>query len=270
MKKLQQLMIAFITSTIFFSVAFANPPSNVLNSQAQVLLGQQTKTKSTPPALIPPPPNLDVKGYVLMDAKTGKVIAKKNMNKQLQPASLTKLMTLYITFKALANGQINLNDKVRISKEAWQQGGSRMFLKLGSHVAVKDLIDGVIVASGNDASVALAQYIAGTQASFAKLMNITAKSLGMKNTHYVDPTGLPRPGHVSTPYDLALLTQAIIRDYPQYYHFFKQKWITWNKIRQPNRNRLLWRDQYVDGLKTGHTKEAGYCLISSAKKMTPA
>lgn len=248
-----------ITLSTVSAFATATPTPN----QPVAASNQVTPNAPSAPIIIPPPPTFKAHGWVLMDANSGKVLAEKNMNTKMQPASLTKLMTLYITFEALKRGQIKLDNKVRISKDAWSTGGSRMFLKLGSHVPLQDLIEGVIVASGNDACVAISEYIAGTQNSFAHLMNQTAKSLGMNNTHYVDPTGLPRPGHVSTPYDLALLTKAVINNYPSYYHFFKQKWISWNNIKQPNRNRLLWRDQYVDGLKTGHTKEAGYCLISS-------
>lgn len=217
----------------------------------------------TLPIIIPAAPTINAEAYVLMDAQSGKVIAEKNMNDRRPPASLTKLMTLYIASAAIANGQISLTDQVHIGKEAWETGGSRMFVKLGSQVPVKDLIDGIIVASGNDACVALADHIAGNQSSFVNLMNQTAARLGMKNTHYTDPTGLPHPDHYSSAYDIALLARAIVQDFPQDYAWYKQKWITWNNIRQPNRNRLLWRDSYVDGLKTGHTDDAGYCLVAS-------
>ena len=216
------------------------------------------------PTIIPPPPNINARGYVLMDANSGKIIAQKAMDKRMPPASLTKLMTLYVTSSAIANGQARLTDKVRISKSAWHRGGSRMFLKLGSRVPLKDLIEGIIVASGNDACVATAQYIAGNESSFAALMNLNAKKLGMINTHYIDSTGLPKPGHYSSAHDIAILTRAIINQFPQDYHWYKQKWIKYNGIRQPNRNRLLWRDPSVDGLKTGHTRAAGYCLVASA------
>lgn len=218
------------------------------------------------PNIIPTAPELNSNGYVLMDANTGMIIAHKNMHQKMQPASLTKLMTLYLTFQALKSGQIHLTDMVRISKEAWQTGGSRMFVKEGSTVSVQDLIDGIIVASGNDACVALSQYVGGNESTFVDMMNATAQQLGMKGTHYIDSTGLPQPGHHTTPYDMALLAHAIITNFPEYYPFFKQGWINFNGIKQPNRNRLLWRDPSVDGLKTGHTQEAGYCLISSAKR----
>lgn len=219
-----------------------------------------------PPTLIPPAPTINASSYVLMDANTGAVIAESNMNKPLPPASLTKLMTLYLTFQALRGGQIHLTDTVRINESTWQMGGSRMFLQIGTLVPVELLIEGIVVASGNDACAAIAQYIAGTESTFAQLMNQTAVRLGMKNTHYVDSTGLPSPEHYSTAYDIALLTRALIQDFPEYYHVFAQKWLTYNNIKQPNRNRLLWQDPSVDGLKTGHTDDAGYCLTTSAQR----
>lgn len=219
-----------------------------------------------PTILIPPAPNLNLSGYALMDANSGQIIGSKNLDTRLEPASLTKLMTLYIAATALKTGQIHLEDQVRVSENAWKTGGSRMFIKVGSLVPVKDLIQGIVVASGNDATTALAEFIGGTQDSFVNLMNQTAQRLGMNNTHYADPSGLPLPGHYSTPHDLALLARAIIKDYPEYYEWYKQKWITYNNIKQPNRDRLLWRDPTVDGLKTGHTEGAGYCLISSAQR----
>ena len=260
-KTSQFLKISVVAASICSSVAFATNTN--INSQITNPTAISHAT-STAPVIVPSPPNLNAKGYVLMDATTGTIIAEKNPNKKLPPASLTKLMTIYLISNAIKNGQISPNDKVHISKKAWQMGGSRMFVKVGSNVTVQELLQGIIVASGNDACVAMAQYISGNEKSFAQLMNQTAQYLGMKNTHYVDSTGLPRPGHVSTPYDLSLLTRAIINHFPQDYAWFKQKWLTYNNIKQPNRNRLLWRDPSVDGLKTGHTKAAGFCLISSA------
>lgn len=260
---MKRAVIGLITAALTIT-AIAN--TSVVNSQAQTLAlnSQPTSLATTAqPLIIPAPPAINAKGYVVMDANSGKILAQKQMNKRMQPASLTKLMTLYITFQTIAQGQIQLNDQVRISENAWRRGGSRMFLKLGSLVPVQKLIQGVIIASGNDACTALAEYIAGNEKNFAQLMNQTASRLGMKHSHFVDSTGLPRPDHYSTPHDLAILAQHIIRDFPQYYHFFNEKWILYNGIRQPNRNRLLWRDPAVDGLKTGHTKEAGYCLIAS-------
>ncbi|MDF1761737.1 MAG: D-alanyl-D-alanine carboxypeptidase [Coxiellaceae bacterium] len=215
------------------------------------------------PTITPPAPNINAKGFVLMDAQSGNIIAQKNMNERMQPASLTKMMTLYIVSQALQSGRIHLDDKVRISERAWRTGGSRMFVKAGSLVPVGDLIKGVIVDSGNDACTALAEFVAGNEEMFAQLMNQAAQQLGMKDTHYVDSTGLPRPQHYSTPHDMAILARALVTHFPEYYGWYKQKWLTYNNIKQPNRNRLLWRDASFDGIKTGHTKEAGYCLVSS-------
>jgi serine-type D-Ala-D-Ala carboxypeptidase (penicillin-binding protein 5/6) len=234
------------------------------------LLAQSTPTanngnsaKPAIPAIIPPKPDINAHGFVLMDAKSGNILAEKNMGMRMQPASLTKMMTLYITFDALKSGRLKLDNKVRVSKKAWGTGGSRMFLKENSKVSVEHLIQGVIVDSGNDACTTLAETIGGNEKTFAQIMNQTAKQLGMDHTHYVDSTGLPRKNHYSTPHDMSLLARALVNNFPEYYHFFKQKWFTYNKIRQPNRNRLLWRGAQFDGLKTGHTKEAGYCLVAS-------
>lgn len=225
-------------------------------------------TQSAVPQIILSAPSVNAKAYVIMDADTGTIIAQKNANKRLPPASLTKMMTLYLATGALQNGQINLDDKVRISKKAWSQSGSRMFIKEGSLVPVEDLLQGIIVASGNDSCVALAEYIAGNENTFTKMMNETADALGMKDSHFIDSTGLPNKAHYTTAHDLSLLAQALVNHYPDYYNkgWYKEKWFTWNKIKQNNRNRLLWRDPSVDGIKTGHTNEAGFCLVSSAKR----
>ncbi len=216
------------------------------------------------PTITPQPPNTSSKAFVLMDANSGIVLASKNMHGKLPPASLTKLMTLYVASQALREGRIKLNDSIRISEKAWRMDGSRMFLNVNTQTTTQDLLNGIIVASGNDACVALAEHIAGSEDVFAQLMNQNASRLGMQNSHYIDSTGLPSPQHYSSAYDLAVLTRAIINDFPDDYVRYKQKWISFNHIRQPNRNRLLWRDPSVDGLKTGHTSDAGYCLVSSA------
>ncbi len=257
-----QISLPCLLSWLVFTsmTAFSKPPLPLSHTLSTHQLSNSA------PLIIPSPPHLNAKAYVLMDANSGAILAQHNMNKLLPPASLTKLMTLYVTSQALAQGQIHLDDKVRISKNAWSRHGSRMFLKEGSYVSIQKLIEGIIVASGNDACVAIAQYIGGSENSFAQLMNRTAQQLGMKNSYFTDSTGLPRPNHHSTAYDLALLTRALIDYFPQYYGWYQQKWIKYNKIKQPNRNRLLWRDPSVDGLKTGHTDAAGYCLISSAQR----
>ena len=217
------------------------------------------------PIITPAPPTLNAKAYILIDVDSGKIIAEKNAAERLPPASLTKMMTLYVVSRALKTGQIHLTDEVRISQEAWKIGGSRMFVKEGQLVTVEDLLKGIIVDSGNDACVALAEHIGSSESSFTEIMNQQAKSLGMNSSNFTDSTGLPNAMHYTTAKDLAILGRALIHDFPEYYHWYKQKWFTFNGIRQPNRNRLLWRDAEVDGLKTGHTDEAGFCLVSSAK-----
>lgn len=223
-------------------------------------------TQPQSPLVTPSAPNINAKGYILMDAYSGKVLAESNADARMAPASLTKLMTMYVVSHALKNGTIHLDDKVRISTKAWQTGGSRMFVKVNDEVPVRDLLQGIVVASGNDAAVAMAEYLAGTEEAFAGMMNTEAKAIGMNHSHFVDSNGLPNEGHYSTPRDLALLAQAIIKNFPEDYKLYSEKWFIYNNIKQPNRNRLLWRFQYADGLKTGHTDEAGFCLVASALK----
>lgn len=216
---------------------------------------------------IPAAPKLAAKSYVLMDANSGQILAASNPDEKTEPASLTKLMTAFVVFHALKDGVIHLDDPVTISVKAWRMGGSRTFVKVGSKVSVEDLIQGMIVQSGNDATVALAEKIGGTESAFVEMMNHYAQELGMTNTHYVDASGLTDdPDHHVTARDIAILTRAIIRDFPQYYHFFSEKSFTWNHITQRNRNALLFSDPSVDGLKTGFTDDAGYCLVASAER----
>ncbi len=216
--------------------------------------------------LIPPAPSIAASSYLLMDFDSNKILAEKNADKRLPPASLTKLMTVYVVFKELANGHLSLDEKVTISKKAWRTPGSRMFIEVNKQVSIEDLLKGVIIQSGNDASVALAEHVAGNEATFAVLMNQHAERLGMSNSHFVNSTGLPAENHYTTARDLAILAQAIIKEFPEYYQWDSQKEFTYNNITQQNRNKLLWRDKSVDGLKTGHTEEAGYCLVASAKR----
>ncbi len=218
------------------------------------------------PSLVPSPPDIAAKAYLLMDYHSGRILTAHEIDARDQPASLTKLMTAYVVLNELKNGTIKLDDKVLISEKAWRMKGSRMFLKLKSRVSVDDLLMGMIVQSGNDASVALAEHTAGSEETFVQLMNQYAKRLGMNNTHFMNCTGMPEKGHYSTARDLAKLSQAIIRDFPDHYSLYKIKKFTHNNITQPNRNRLLWLDPRVDGIKTGHTEAAGYCLIASAKQ----
>jgi len=215
---------------------------------------------------VPSPPDIDATAYILVDYRTGKVLAAKNATEELPMASLTKLMTTYIVFGKLASGKLGLGDPVKISERAWRQGGSRTFVQVGTQVPVRALILGMIVQSGNDATVALAERIAGTEAAFARMMNATARRLGMTQTHYVDATGLPRRGLYTTARDLSLLATALIRDFPQYYHWFSVRQFEYQHILQRNRNGLLETDPGVDGLKAGHTDAAGYCLVASQRR----
>lgn len=227
-----------------------------------------TPTPSVPshPFVIPEPPKIAAKAYLLIDYNSGYVLAAKNAHKRIEPASLTKIMTGYVVINELKNGSIKLTDKVTISPKAWKMPGSKMFIEVGKKVSVKNLIKGMVVQSGNDASVALAEHVAGSESAFVDLMNQYAKKLGMTHTHFADATGLPNPNHYTTASDLATLTKALITNFPVDYTWYAQKKFTFNGITQYNRNKLLWQDPSVDGLKTGHTKTAGYCLIGSAKR----
>ncbi|MCV2402340.1 D-alanyl-D-alanine carboxypeptidase [Marinomonas sp. C2222] len=215
-------------------------------------------------SLIPAPPQLSASSYILMDAYTGEILVEHNANTALPPASITKLMTAYIIEYELARGNITLADKVRISEKAWRMKGSRMFIREGTQVSVEDLLRGIVIQSGNDASVAMAEYVAGSESAFADLMNQHAQLLGMTNTYFVNSTGFPAEGHYSSASDIAKLSRAKILQFPENYKMYSEKEFTYNNIRQTNRNKLLWQDKTVDGLKTGHTEEAGYCLAASA------
>ncbi|MCO4810836.1 MAG: D-alanyl-D-alanine carboxypeptidase [Gammaproteobacteria bacterium] len=212
----------------------------------------------------PAPPIIGAKSYLVVDGTTGHELASLDPDSPLAPASLTKIMTTYVVFKALSQGQIQLDDEVTISERAWRTPGSRMFIEVGTRVRIEDLLMGMIVQSGNDASVALAEHIAGTEGVFAQMMNQYGQQLGMLSSHFVNATGLPAEGHVTTARDLTTLARALINDFPDYYARHAVKEFTYNDIKQSNRNSLLWRDPSVDGIKTGHTDAAGYCLVSSA------
>ncbi|MGH1426826.1 MAG: D-alanyl-D-alanine carboxypeptidase family protein [Arenicella sp.] len=213
-----------------------------------------------------PLPEIDAKSWVLIEPETQWVIAEKNADMRIEPASLTKLMTLYVLFELIEKGQFNLQDKVRISEKARYVEGSRMFAELNSEVSVLDLLKGIIVQSGNDASIALAEYAAGSEEAFAVLMNETVKRLNLENSQFKNVSGLPDEGHYSSARDIALISRALIHDYEKYYPWFSIREMTHNNIKQPNRNRLLDRASWVDGLKTGHTESAGYCLAASGKQ----
>lgn len=216
--------------------------------------------------IIPKPPVLNATAYVLMDAASGEILVQKNADKQLPPASMTKMMTSYLATHELALGNLNEQDQVPVSVKAWKMGGSKMFIREGRDVALIDLIKGVIIQSGNDASIAVSEYVAGSEDAFVDLMNRHAQRMGMVNTQFQNATGWPAKNHFSSAHDMAVLARAIVNDHPEYYSLYKEKYFEFNKIRQPNRNKLLWRDPSVDGLKTGHTEEAGFCLTASAER----
>ena len=217
-------------------------------------------------ATVPPPPELAAKSWVLMDAASGSVLVDQQGSQRLPPASLTKLMTSHVAALEMQRGRLKETDLVNISEKAWRMGGSKMFVKVGNQVSVHDLMRGIIVQSGNDASIALAEHIAGGEDTFASMMNQEGKRLGLSNTHFVNATGWPDPNHYSSALDMARLARAIILEDPVHYALYAEKEFVWNDIKQPNRNLLLWRDPTVDGLKTGHTEEAGYCLVASGKR----
>lgn len=215
---------------------------------------------------VPAPPIIGASSYLVIDSKTGHELATLEPDKTVPPASLTKLMTAYVVFSALGQEQIRLEDEVTVSEKAWRTPGSRMFIEVGKRVTVQDLLLGMIVQSGNDASVALAEHVAGSEAVFAEVMNQSAQAIGMFSSHFVNATGLPDDDHYSTARDLSTLARAIIQEFPEYYRWYSVKEFEFNDIKQPNRNNLLWRDESVDGMKTGHTDAAGYCLVASAER----
>jgi serine-type D-Ala-D-Ala carboxypeptidase (penicillin-binding protein 5/6) len=236
----------------------------ILNSVFLSLLATSLAFAQARPT--PAPPIIGAKSYLMIDGKTGHVLAMHQADERLAPASLTKLMTAYVVFHSLKRQQIQLTDTVMVSEKAWRTPGSRMFIEVGKQVSIQDLLLGMIVQSGNDASVALAEQVAGDESVFAELMNQYAQSVGMASSHFMNATGLPHEDHYSTARDLAMLARAIIEEFPEYYKWYSVKEFTFNDIKQPNRNNLLWRDASVDGMKTGHTDAAGYCLVSSAMR----
>jgi D-alanyl-D-alanine carboxypeptidase (penicillin-binding protein 5/6) len=220
---------------------------------------------AAPQQFVQPPP-IAARAYILVDVNSGQTLVQQNAGERVEPASLTKLMTAYLTFAALRQGTLKADQTLPVSERAWRAEGSRMFIQPNVPVAVNDLIRGMIVQSGNDACIALAEAIAGSEEAFVQMMNREAQRLGMKNTHFMNATGLPHAQHYTTAYDLSLLARAIIRDFPEFYPLYSIKEYTYNNITQANRNRLLWLDPTVDGMKTGHTESAGFCLIASARR----
>ena len=250
------IRIQIVTYVLSCIVGFAS-----VNLHAQTPVPNVTGARPVPAA-----PQVGANSYLLQDFNSGRILVEHNADSPVEPASITKLMTAYVVFSELNEGNITLEETVAISEKAWRTGGSRMFIEPGMQVSVEDLIRGMVIQSGNDASVALAEHVAGSEEAFASLMNHYAELLGMSGTNFMNATGLPDPAHYTTARDIVALSAATIRDFPEYYSWYSEKEFTFNGIRQHNRNTLLWRDPAIDGLKTGHTEAAGYCLASSAMR----
>jgi D-alanyl-D-alanine carboxypeptidase (penicillin-binding protein 5/6) len=250
------------------SFALSGCGSDEDTSVAQAPADPAAAAASAPATTLPPPPQLKARSFIVIDHESGRVLAALEPDSRQEPASLTKLMTAYGVFKALKEGRLKLDDMVTISEHAWRPATkeSLMFVELGKQVSVENLIQGMIVPSGNDATVALAEKVGGSEEAFVQMMNTYAKQLGMTGSHFTNAAGLPDPEHYTTARDTAVLASALIHEFPEYYKWYSQKEFTWNGITQQNRNGLLWRDPTVDGLKTGHTESAGYCLVTSAKR----
>ena len=231
---------------------------------AVLLMGTGLNIASAAVTVVPPPPEIEAVSFLIVDADSGYYLVEKNIDQQVEPASLTKMMTAYVAASQISGGHIAMTDQVTVSERAWRMGGSRMFIEVGNQVSVEDLLKGVIIQSGNDASVALAEHVSGTEEAFADLMNQYASELGMKDTRFTNSSGWPDENHYTTARDLATLARALIRDYPEIYALHAVREFTYNDIKQSNRNRLLWSDSSVDGIKTGHTESAGYCLVASS------
>ena len=231
---------------------------------AVLLMGTGLNIASAAVTVVPPPPEIEAVSFLIVDADSGYYLVEKNIDQQVEPASLTKMMTAYVAASQISGGHIAMTDQVTVSERAWRMGGSRMFIEVGNQVSVEDLLKGVIIQSGNDASVALAEHVSGTEEAFADLMNQYASELGMEDTRFTNSSGWPDENHYTTARDLATLARALIRDYPEIYALHAVREFTYNDIKQSNRNRLLWSDSSVDGIKTGHTESAGYCLVASS------
>jgi D-alanyl-D-alanine carboxypeptidase (penicillin-binding protein 5/6) len=256
--------LVLCTSTAVAAPAPASPAPAAAPAAAAPTAAAPGGAASAAP--IPPPPNVDARSYILVDYQSGRVLAQSHLDDRAEPASLTKLMTAYVVFRALEENRLKLTDMVTISEHAWRAEGSRTFVQVGTQIPADILIKGMIVQSGNDATIALAERVGGTEAAFAQMMNEYAHRLGMTNSNFENSDGLPSANHYSTAHDIATLAAALIREFPQYYSLFSLKQFMWNNIRQDNRNGLLSKDPTVDGLKTGHTDSAGFCLATSANR----
>ena len=246
----------FLLVLVFFALCGNDQKSIAVESELSDVLR----------ASLPPPQLKTVSSWALMDASNGILVAAENPDRRIEPASLSKLMTAYLVFRGIDGGALRLDEEVVVSEKAWRAIGSKMFIEPADRVSVENLLKGLIIQSGNDAAIALAEYTAGSEAAFVDMMNQASVNLGLTGTRYVNSTGLPHPDHFSTARDISRLASAIIRLYPQHYRYYSIKEFTWKGIRQRNRNPLLWRDDTVDGMKTGHTRSAGYCLVGSAER----
>jgi len=242
-------------------------PSSLIKTLLILFLAGSVSAAKDPKFYIPEAPVIGAAAYIILDHNSGKVIAENNSDERRAPASLAKLMTSYVIFQRIKGEFISLDDEVKISEKAWKTGGSRSFIEVGKLIKLKDLLMGMIIQSGNDASVALAEHVAGSEGTFVLFMNEYALDLGMSNTNFENASGLPNDNQYTTANDMAILSSAIIREFPDYYKWYSQKEFTYNDIKQNNRNKLLWSDATVDGLKTGYTKKARYCLVTSANRV---
>jgi D-alanyl-D-alanine carboxypeptidase (penicillin-binding protein 5/6) len=241
-------------------------PQRLLRTLPALLFLLAASFLQAAPLPIPKPPATGARAFIVQDFDSGRIIADDNSDQGVDPASITKLMTAYVVFKELNSGNIALSDMVTVSEKAWRTPGSRMFIEVGKQVSVEELLQGMIIQSGNDATVALAEFIAGSEDTFAALMNRHAEEIGLSGSHFLNSTGLPDPDHYMTARDIATLAARLIHDFPEYYKWYSTKEFTYNDITQYNRNKLLWRDESVDGMKTGYTEAAGYCLVTSARR----
>ena len=217
----------------------------------------------TEESFIPKPPSINASNYILIDSTSGRILAEKNADERIEPASITKIMTGYVAADQIAKGFVSLEDQVLISENCWRKGGSKMFIREGTRVSLSDLIKGMVIQSGNDASCAIAEHVAISEEGFIDLMQLYVDELGLNNTQFKNVSGWPDPDHYSSARDLAKLTKSLIDKFPEHYSLYKERYFTFNEIKQRNRNSLLWQDESIDGVKTGHTESAGYCLVSS-------
>lgn len=263
--------VIFTFAAISASVAQTTNANQTGTAAPSAAATAAISTQNTAPVIVStlssiPAPTIAARAWIVVDVVTGQTVAAYRPEQQVEPASLTKIMTAYLVFNALEEKRLTLDQQINVSETAWKTKGSRMFIEPNKPVTVQELIKGMIIQSGNDASVALAEAVGGSEAAFAQLMNQEAKRLGMKDTRFTNSTGLPDAQHITTVQDLAILAQHMIEDHPTEYAYYQMREFTYNKIKQPNRNRLLWADPSVDGMKTGHTDAAGYCLIASSKR----